>query len=64
MDVVKSPSDHHRAVQSVGTCFLTIACAIFISLPTMAGAGNPEAGRQIYEESCEHCHGYAGDGQG
>ena len=29
-----------------------------------AASGNPEAGEQIYGESCEHCHGYGGDGRG
>ena len=30
----------------------------------IAETGASEAGQRIYEESCEHCHGYAGNGQG
>jgi mono/diheme cytochrome c family protein len=35
-----------------------------LSPVAIAESGASKAGQRIYEESCEHCHGYAGNGQG
>lgn len=32
--------------------------------PLMAAAGDIEKGKAIYRESCRHCHGFAGKGDG
>lgn len=45
-----------------------ISVVMFLGLVPLAfeasAAGDPEAGRKLYVESCLHCHGAQGDGKG
>lgn len=43
---------------------LSVVTGVAIDSSGKAASGNPEAGEKIYGESCERCHGYAGNGQG
>ena len=43
---------------------LSVVTGVAIDSSGRAASGNPEAGEKIYSESCEHCHGYTGNGQG
>ncbi|MGV7229214.1 MAG: c-type cytochrome [Nitrospirales bacterium] len=55
---------HSTSVFVLRSVFLTTAFGFALSPLAIAETGDSEAGQRIYEESCEHCHGYAGNGQG
>jgi len=46
-----------------------IGCAILAGTACMGtpfagqASGNPESGKKLFRESCQHCHGSNGDGQ-
>ena len=46
------------------TSYIIVTWLMLMGLQASAACGDPKAGKQIYEESYEHCHGYKGDGQG
>jgi len=37
---------------------------LFMAVPLLAVAGDIEKGKDIYRESCRHCHGVSGQGDG
>jgi len=55
---------HSTSVFVLRSVFLTTAFGFALNPVAIAETGASEAGQRIYEESCEHCHGYAGNGQG
>lgn len=55
---------HSTSVLVPLSFFLTTAFSLVLNSVAIAESGASEAGQRIYEESCEHCHGYAGNGQG
>ena len=55
---------HSTSVVDLRSVFLTTAFGFALSPLAIAETGDSEVGQRTYEESCEHCHGYAGNGQG
>ncbi|MEW6248134.1 MAG: cytochrome c [Nitrospirota bacterium] len=48
---------------SIGMAIPTVAAGSGSVLWAGASKGRPEAGKPIYMESCQHCHGPLGDGK-
>jgi cytochrome c553 len=55
---------HSTSVLVPLSFFLTTALGLALGPVAIAESGASEAGQRIYEESCEHCDGFAGNGQG
>ena len=55
---------HPTSVLVFLSFFLTTAFGLALSSVAIAESGDSDVGQRIYEESCKHCHGIAGNGQG
>ena len=64
MDVASNPNDRLTIRQKKLTSFIFVTWMMLVGLAASGASGDLNAGKQIYEDSCEHCHGYKGDGQG
>lgn len=45
-------------------CGMVILGLLTVGTSTVAAAGDVEKGKDIYRESCRHCHGFSGQGDG